>query len=331
MPVNIFNTDKVVSRGSLKFHLGKIHLTFLYKLFVQLQRFIVNIEAIAFMQTCLKYIKLAATKTINLLRSSIQIHTQININGPIVIFPQKSSSPNLIIIDTGRMVVENFFKEQEDETTENILVKIEHVTTSRGIMTLTSSLQMQEIIIEPFGMNLDAKKFIYNKPVNNPLIWDLNGALQSIHITLGQRDVCIICSIFKENMEEGNIVDMFPESIEPQQQKQADDIEKSVRVLENFFCQSRQKWFISRFTLDCVYLALYFDSGEVLSSPIRDVNHGLCKFELADVCMALSINMDNSLDGKLSINSVLIQEIGPNANVLEREYVTVFYCLIFYL
>lgn len=214
------------------------------------------------------------------------------------------------------MTAENFFKQYENETVENILFKLDNVTVSRGIMTLTNSLEMQEVIIEPFNMCLDAKRFIYTKPVCKTLSWELDAILDTIHVTLGQRDVCIMCCIFKDNMGEGDIVDLFPE----QELIQAtDDAEKSMKALETFFCEPKQKSITSKLSLDGVQLSLYFDSGEVLSSPMRDLNHGLCKFELTDISTSFTIYTDKSLDGKLSIHSVLIEEIGPNANVLEKQ------------
>lgn len=41
------------------------------------------------------------------------------------------------------MTIENFFKECTNDIVENILLKLNGVTVSRGIMTLTASLEMQ--------------------------------------------------------------------------------------------------------------------------------------------------------------------------------------------
>lgn len=313
----MFKYDKVVTDGSLKFYLGQIHLIFLYKLFVQLQSFIINIEGVNLIRDCFKGLKRISSKILNLLQSPLKIQATINICAPILLFPQKSSSPNVIIFDVGEISIENFFKESSDETVENILFKLENATVSRGIMTLTNCLEMQEIIIEPFNLCLDAKRFTYTKPINKTLTWDFNAILDPIHITLGQRDVCIMCCILKDNMEEGGIVNIFPEQeiIE----KPKEDAEISVRALETFFCEPKQKSITAKFGMDGIKLSLYFDSGEVLSSPMRDMNHGLCKFELSDISVSLTTHTDKTMDGKLSIDSILVEEIGPNSNVLKKQ------------
>lgn len=43
----------------------------------------------------------------------------------------------------GNLRIENFFKESDCGVVENILVKLKEVTVTRGIMTLTSTLEMQ--------------------------------------------------------------------------------------------------------------------------------------------------------------------------------------------
>lgn len=309
--------EKILTDGSFKFHLGQIHLTFLYKLFVQLQRFIINIEALPYIQTSMHYLDKSLQKISHSLRASTKIQISVNICGPILLFPQKSSSPNVIIFDTGEITAENFFKQSPNETTENILFKLDNVTVSRGIMTLTNSLEMQEVIVEPFNMCLDAKRFTYVKPSNKTLRWDFNAVLDAVHVTLGQRDVCIMCCILRDNMEEGDVLDLFPE--QPEGVQSEEESEKSLKALEAFFCEPKQKSITSKLSLDGVKLSLYFDSGEVLSSPVRDLNHGLCKFELSEVCTSFTIYTDKSLDGKLSVDSILVEEIGPNANVLEKQ------------
>lgn len=62
-------------------------------------------------------------------------------------------------------------------------------------------------------------------------------------------------------------------------------------------------------------MVLFFDAGELLSSPIRDLNHGLCKLEINDIDASLVIYTDRSSDGKLSVDTIIVEEIGPDANI----------------
>ncbi|KRT80524.1 hypothetical protein AMK59_6502, partial [Oryctes borbonicus] len=62
-----------------------------------------------------------------------------------------------------------------------------------------------------------------------------------------------------------------------------------------------------------------FDSGELLSSPIRDLNHGLCRFEINEIATSCVLFTDRSLDGKLSVDGLSIEEIGPDANRFDKR------------
>lgn len=94
--------DDVTCDGNFKFHLGQIHVTFLYKLIVQLQRFIVNLEALPFMQKTVVFLHNKLTQATDTLTNSTKINLVINMRGPVLMFPQKTSSPNVVIIDTGK-------------------------------------------------------------------------------------------------------------------------------------------------------------------------------------------------------------------------------------
>lgn len=311
----ISNRDETTTGGSFKFQLGQIHLTLLYKLIVQIQRFIINLEAIPYINNIVEYLYNAVTTITDTLKANTKIHLAINVCGPVLLFPQKSSSPNVMIIDTGELNVENFFKEYNNDTMENILVKWTGTTITRGVMTLVPSLEMQETLIEPINLNFDIKRYTNIKSAQK--FWDIDGALDSIQITLGQRDISTILSIYKDNIGEGKIVDLFPDQIKSPLTSVPTD--ETVKTLEAFFSEPKQKNIVAKFSLDEINLLLFFDSGELLSSPIRDLNHGLSKLKITEINTAFTIYTDGSLDGKLSADGILIEEIGPDANIYDKK------------
>ncbi|XP_044757951.1 vacuolar protein sorting-associated protein 13A-like [Coccinella septempunctata] len=301
--------------GSFKFHLGQLHFTFLYKLIVQVQRFIVNLEALVYVNRLLLYLKKAVANATKSFQTSSRVQLSLNLCGPIFLFPQKSSSPNVLVIDTGDFHVENFFKEGPSDIVENILLKWSDITVSRGVMSLLSALQMQESLIEPFQLNVDIKKFTNEK--TRQKTWEIDGVIDIIEITLGQKDLNTILSIYTENIGEGRIIDLLPVSTEADDRLQDND--ETVKNLEAFFCEPRQRNVVAKFAMDGLKLSLFFDSGELLSSPMRDLNHGMCKLEICDLGLNSVSYTDGSLDGKLSVDSVTVTEIGPNSNSYDRS------------
>ncbi|KAB0792527.1 hypothetical protein PPYR_14486 [Photinus pyralis] len=312
------STEDLSTDGSFKFQLGRIHITFLYKLIVQLQRFILNLEGVAFVRCIVHFLRTSLNRATDTMKGHAKINLSINIQGPVLLFPQKSDSPNVIVFDTGELNIENFFKEYTTERIENILIKLKDITVLRGIMTLTSSLEMQETMVEPVHVQLDVKHFIsHSKSVKKLFTWDIDGALDVIQITLGQRDLSIILAVYVDNIGEGKLIDLIPTTIKTYQEAIEND--DTVKTLEAFFCEPKQKDISLKFSVDAVKVLLFFDSGELLSSPIRDLNHGLCKFEISDILTSLIIFTDKSFEGKLSIDSLLIEELGPDANIYDKE------------
>lgn len=78
-----------------------------------------------------------------------KIHLSICLHVPVVLFPQNSTSPNVILCSLGDLTVENFFKEQlkkdydNIDIIDNILANWDAINVSRAIMTLDGTLVIQ--------------------------------------------------------------------------------------------------------------------------------------------------------------------------------------------
>ncbi|KAI4458553.1 vacuolar protein sorting-associated protein vps13 [Holotrichia oblita] len=324
-------TNDVSGDGSFKLYIGQIHITFLYKLFIQLQRFIANLEALCYVEKMANFARKLVNQATETLKYNNKIHLAVNIKGPVLLFPQKTSSPNVIIISTGEFNIENFFKEYTSEIVENILVKANGITVSRGVMSLTSILEMQEVIVEPVNMNLDIKRFTPNsKATNRNQMWDIDGIMDIIHITLGQRDLSTILAIYSDNIGEGKLLDLLPVPMMKSPSDGAVEADETVKTLEAFFSEPKQKFMNIKLDFEGIHFVLFFDSGELLSSPIRDLNHGLCRFEINEIATSCVLFTDGSLDGKLSVDGLSIEEIGPDVNIYDKRMANMFNSDVFF-
>lgn len=176
-------------------------------------------------------------------------------------------------------------------------------------------LFLQEVIIEPVGVHLDIKRFTTTTK-KRATTWDIIGDMDTIQIMLGQKDLSTIVAIYTDNIGEGKIIDLFPMSItSPTKNLHTDE---TVKNLEAFFCEPKQKDITVRMCFDGITIMFFFDSGELLSSPIRDLNHGLCKIEIIDIGASLVVYTDKSLEGKLAVDTLVIEEIGPDANAFDK-------------
>lgn len=78
-----------------------------------------------------------------------KMHLSICLHVPVILFPQNSTSSNVILCNLGDLTVENFFKEQSKkdddniDIVDNILAKWDAINVSRAIMTLDGTLVIQ--------------------------------------------------------------------------------------------------------------------------------------------------------------------------------------------
>ncbi|KAL3234205.1 hypothetical protein MRX96_022642 [Rhipicephalus microplus] len=94
--------------------------------------------------------------------SHVMLELCIDIHAPTVLVPQKSDSPNLLVLSLGDLSIENFFKEismgPKLDYVDNILVHLSSLHMTRAIILLDGSTQPQESILEPMKLNIDIKR-----------------------------------------------------------------------------------------------------------------------------------------------------------------------------
>nr|CAD7267661.1 unnamed protein product [Timema shepardi] len=69
----------------------------------------------------------------------------------------------------------------------------------------------------------------------------------------------------------------------------------------------------------CESSALDHAATEVLSSPVRDLNHGLCKLDVGEATLSLDIFSDHSLESKIILQCCLLEDIRPDNNIVIKK------------
>lgn len=80
-----------------------------------------------------------------------------------------------------------------------------------------------------------------------------------------------------------------------------------------------EKKIMFRFLLEGLELKLFSDMDEVLSSPVRDLNHGVARFTAGETTLQLEYSSDGSQDMRASLQSFLIEDIRPDLNVVIKR------------
>ncbi|XP_014251025.1 vacuolar protein sorting-associated protein 13A-like isoform X2 [Cimex lectularius] len=333
--------DDVKSDGSLKVQIGRIQLVVLSKMIIDLQHFIEPFVKPNMIHALFNKIDRQFQERFALLRScSTKIHLALDFHTPSFLFPQKMSSPDLVIMSLGDLSVENFFKEKvtaEGTATpiiDNILIKLDNIHLSRAIMTLAGTLEAQEPVIEPLSIKIDVKRAVnyndakaitlfarsmngsYSQPPSQLLLYQVDGLIDNVMINLGQRDLTTILSVWADNFKNGSFISEVCNNWSPTSPSEIvtplpPSEDQSVRKLQAFFYQNEQikKEISVRFNFEGLHIYLFSDCDEVLSSPMRDMNQGLCKLETGEALLTIDVFSDKSLELKTSLSTCVVEDI----------------------
>ncbi|KAG5314184.1 VP13A protein, partial [Acromyrmex insinuator] len=336
------NQDDVMSDGTFKLSVGRINCVIISKILYDLRNFIIPFTS-TYYTRLLYYLKNKFVGGIELFkRSATKLHIFIDIQGPTFLLPQKKDAPSLLVFDTGILSVENFFKNsgqsvQSIKVTandsnqliiDNILVKLKSMTVSRAIMTLTRDLEVQEPIIEPIQIQFDIKrKTEYRSIIEFQTygLFDVQGAIDIININLSQRDLKSLISVWQDNISKIPLLKKIGENedrilTQDSQKNTNHDDDIMVKKLENFLTHNETTLceVNIKLALEGLQLNLFMDTEEVLSSPVRDLNHGLCKLVFGETINTWDFYSDKSLKMKLSLQSCLLQDTRKDSVVEKR-------------
>ncbi|CAK1541918.1 unnamed protein product [Leptosia nina] len=321
-------------RAELRVYIGRLHVVLFFSLVYNLQQFMeLLIPTTAATEAAVAAEKAAHEQAAELRTSVVRVSLAIEIHAPVLLLPQKPSSPNLLVLNLGDLMIENFFKPVKtslDATSpiqspiiDNVLFKLDNITLTRAVMTLAGTLEVQEPILESISVRCDLKRTIGYAQVSNVpayrdlLLCEADIIMDTVNINVGQKDLATLFAVWSDNLSEGNYIGMIvptsPIGLAP--------TDVQVKKLQAFFAQGEpvRKESVMRFTLEGLELKLFSDLDEVLSSPVRDLNHGLAKLTAGETTVAFEYFSDNSIEMKASLQSMLIEDIRADTSITIRR------------
>ncbi|XP_078045899.1 intermembrane lipid transfer protein VPS13A isoform X2 [Augochlora pura] len=329
--------DDVMSDGTFKLFFGRINCVLVSKILHDLKHFLAP-----FLSTyCTQFKNYLTDKIRNGIKefkkSATKLHIFIDIQGPIFLLPQRKDVPSLLVLNTGVLSMENFFKKVDQSTEnsrtdgshliiDNILVKLKNLTVSRAIMTLSRDLEIQEPIVEPIHIHFDIKrKTEYRSAMEFQTygLFNVQGTMDFVHINLSQRDLKSSILVWKDNISKIILFEDIHENetnlnVEEELTKSNQDM--MVKKLEDFLTHNENTVceVNAKLTLEGLQLNLFLDSEEVLSSPVRDLNHGLCRLTFGELINTYAVYSDKSLKMKLSLQSCILQDTRKDSQAMRK-------------
>lgn len=318
----------LVANGALRLRIGRIQVVLLYRFFAEVQRFLEPFIQPEFTIMARKSAENALQEQVLQYRKSgLRLQLSIDIHAPAILLPQKSSSPNLLLLNLGDLSVENFFKEIEIQNTQyvvdNILFRLNSLQMSRAIILLDGTMENQEAILEPMKLRLDIKRSLppYHKDI---LLYDIRGSMDSIKVSIGQRDLSTLIAVYNENFSEGDLPEIYKSLSSPTSPMESHTPtvnEDAVKKLEAFLSVSNEvyKETSLSFVLEGLSLILYTDIEEMFSSPIRDPIHALSKFELDETNISIDMYSDKSLELKCTLQAATLEDVRPESPLCVKK------------
>lgn len=339
------NQDDVMSDGTFKLSIGRLNCVLIFKILHDLKHFLAPFIS----SYCLRLKNYLINKLMigikEFKRSATKLHIFIDIQGPIFLLPQRKDIPSLLVLNTGVLSVENFFKKSDQFVQnikspgndtyqliiDNILVKLKNMTISRAIMTLSRDLEIQESIVEPVHIHFDIKrKTEYRSAMEFQTygLFNIQGSVDIIYISLSQKDLKSSILVWKDNISK---IIPFKDAYENEthintedQLKKSDQEDAMVKKLEDFLTHNENCVceVNSKLTLDGFHLHLFLDSEEVLSSPVRDLNHGLCRLTFGEMIITYTFYSDKSLKMKLSLQSCTLRDTRKDSHGIKTIFLS---------
>ncbi|XP_067142942.1 intermembrane lipid transfer protein VPS13A-like isoform X2 [Centruroides vittatus] len=308
----------LVANGTLRIRIGRIQVVFLYRFLAEVQRFFEPFIQPEFTLMAKKSAENALQEQVlEYKKSGLRLQLSIDIHAPTVLLPQKSSSPNLLLLNLGDLSIENFFKEVQIANNQyfidNILFRLNSLQMSRAIILLDGNMENQEAILEPMKLRLDIKRSLppYHRDI---LFYDIRGSMDVIKMSIGQRDLSTLIAVYNENFSEGDLPETYKilsSPTSPMESHTPTVNEDSVKKLEAFLSISNEvyKETSVTFVLEGMSLTLYTDIEEMFSSPIRDPIHALSKFELDEVNISVEMYSDKALELKCTLQAATLEDV----------------------
>ncbi|KAF8773523.1 Vacuolar protein sorting-associated protein 13C like protein [Argiope bruennichi] len=306
--------------GSLTIRFGRTMVVLLHTFANELHRFLdpfLNMDTATFFKKSTE--GKFQQKVSEFQQSGLRYQVSVEIQAPTILLPQKSTSPNALVLQLGELSVENFFQEEQDHCIDNLLIRLQALQLARAVILLDGRMEVLEPILEPLKLRLDIKRAL--KPVNEGFIYQVNGSMDLIKVNVGQRDLSTMITIYQDNYAQFQFMDSSKANdISPDAESGP---EESVRKLEVFLYTSTdvRKETSFTFIMEGIILTLYTDAEDMRSSNVRDPDQALTSFSLDEASISLETTNDKAIELKCSCQAATLIDLrAPKYSSLRKIF-----------
>ncbi|KFP74234.1 Vacuolar protein sorting-associated protein 13C, partial [Acanthisitta chloris] len=274
-------TDMSKVDGAVSLKVGCIQIVFLHKFLVALLTFLNNFQTAkeALSAATVQAAEKAATSVKDLAQRSFRLAMDIHLKAPVLVIPQSSVSPNVIVIDLGLIRVQNQFSLVSPEvhsfdSLPPVIDKMDVQLTELKLSRTTMETDLSEAdigILHPINFSLCVKRNLSAAWFHEVPGLELTGYLETVNVVLSQEDLNIFLKVLVENLGEAEEKQTDAKSL-LQKEGQTKDTERSVLaqdkcVPEGILSEKRKK----PLSEDVINMLLNFEIKEVSVTLVKQV------------------------------------------------------------
>ncbi|XP_068617083.1 intermembrane lipid transfer protein VPS13C [Brachionichthys hirsutus] len=201
--------DPSQSDGDVRLSVGCIRVVYLHSFVMSLLNFTNNFQTAkgALTAATAQAAEKAASSVRDLAHKSFRLSVDINLDAPLLIIPESSTSHNALVMDLGLIRVGNRFSQLPVQGSplpaviDNMEVQLTQLKLSRGRVDQTSAGPSIELL-EPVNLHLSIRRNLASSWYKTMVPVEIDGDLKPMKVELSQDDLKTLLKILVENLGE---------------------------------------------------------------------------------------------------------------------------------
>ncbi|XP_063044698.1 intermembrane lipid transfer protein VPS13C isoform X2 [Engraulis encrasicolus] len=203
--------DMTKMDGSVKLCLGCFRIVYLHKFIMSLLNFPSNFHPAAkgtLTAATTHVAERAASSVRDLAQRSLRLALDVSLKAPVIIIPQTSSSPDVLLADLGLITVGNVFSLLPMEEEGSLPVVFEHMNVNLTQLKLSRGRlndSFNSEILEPVNLVLSVQRNLASSWYRSAPTLEIHGDLKPMKVSLSQEDLRMALSILMDNVGEASV------------------------------------------------------------------------------------------------------------------------------
>ncbi|GAB1605843.1 Hypothetical predicted protein [Argonauta hians] len=257
----------------------------------------------------------------NLQETASRIGLCIKMKAPLILVPQNSKSPNILLVDLGNLDISNSFHAADARSDDGkpavidqMKIQLRSVKVSRAKVNKSHEICSEYLLLEPVSLNLNINRNLSASWYHGQPDISIVGQQDTLKLCLSQYDYAVIMAILSENFSEDQPTTKAVEVSKDKSStsKPENTVEEKTPVAKVAQAGEPYTSMEFKFQLNSLYATLYMgkdrESTEAGVVMKRDNNKCLGSFEMVFFDIDFAMKSDNSMKAKIILNDIILND-----------------------